>query len=155
MTPSTSSTRTESTRTESTRTESTPTESTPTDPVSRLLDAVVAGTGVPSALFAPGAALDATIPGFRFAQHEPGPVAGQLSSWFADPGSFAHLLRTPLPGGGAELVRFLLTWLEHDQVWSAHQVHVIEHDGRQITRVQMWCGGRWDSARQKEIAAAM
>jgi hypothetical protein len=125
-----------------------------TTTVSRLLAAVTAGTGVPEDLFAEDAVLDATVPGFRFAQHGPGAIAGQLSSWFADPGSFTQLLRTELPDGG-ELVRFVLTWQEDGDEWAAHQSHVIELDGDRISRVEMFCGGRWDSARQTEIAAAM
>ena len=124
------------------------------DLVTRLLDAVTAGTGVPEGLFHDDAVLDATVPDFRFAQHGPEHVAGQLSSWYADPGAFEHLTRTPLPGGG-ELVRFVLTWVEGGQTMAAHQVHVIELADDRISRVQMWCGGRWSPGRQAEIAAAM
>jgi hypothetical protein len=124
-----------------------------TDTISRWLDAVTAGTGIPQDLFTDDAVLDATIPGFRFAQHGPTAVAGQMSSWFADPGSFSDLQRTPLPGD-AELVRFVLTWHEDDDEWAAHQSHVIELDGDRIRRQEMFCGGRWDSARQAEIAEA-
>ena len=123
------------------------------DPVTRLLDAVTAGTGVPQDLFHDDAVLDATVPDWRFAQHGPEHIAGQLSSWFAEPGSYQHLVRTPLAGG--ELVRFELTWVEAGQTMAAHQVHVIELAGDQITRLQLWCGGRWSPERQAEIAAAM
>jgi hypothetical protein len=125
-----------------------------TDSVSRLLEAITAGTGVPETLFTPDAVLDATIPGFRFAQHGPEHVAGQMSSWFADPGAFTDLHRTPLPDGG-ELVRFLLTWQEAGEEWAAHQAHVIELQGDRIRRVEMFCGGRWNSQRCAEIADAM
>lgn len=127
---------------------------TDTDPVSRFLDAVSAGTGIPADLFHPDAVLDATIPDFRFAQHGAEHVAGQLSSWFADPGAFQDLARTPLPGGG-ELVRFVLQWDEGGDQMAAHQVHVIEVTDGLIRRQEVWCGGRWDSARQADIAAAM
>jgi hypothetical protein len=126
---------------------------TVSDTVSRWLDAVVAGQGIPQDLFTDDAVLDATIPGFRFAQHGPEHVAGQMTSWFADPGAFAHLLRTPLPGG-AELVRFVLTWHEAGEQWAAHQSHVIELEGDKIRRHEMFCGGRWNSERQAEIAQA-
>jgi hypothetical protein len=124
-----------------------------TDTITRWLDAVAAGSGIPQDLFTDDAVLDATIPGFRFAQHGPAAVAGQMSSWFADPGAFADLHRTGLPGG-AELVRFLLTWHEDGDEWAAHQSHVIELEGDRIRRHEMFCGGRWNSARQAEIAEA-
>ena len=125
-----------------------------TDAVSRFLEAVTAGTGVPQDVFTDDAVLDATIPGFRFAQHGPEHVAGQLSSWFADPGAFTDLERTPL-GDGRELVRFLLTWQEAGDEWAAHQSHLVQLDGERIRSIEMFCGGRWNSARQAEIAAAM
>ena len=125
-----------------------------TDAVSRLLEAITAGTGIPQGLFAPDAVLDATIPGFRFAQHGPEHVAGQMSSWFAHPGAFTDLQRTALPDG-RELVRFDLTWHEDGALWAAHQSHLVELEGEQIRHVEMFCGGRWDAARQAEIAAAM
>ena len=124
-----------------------------TDSVTRFLDAVTAGTGVPEDLFTADAVLDATIPGFRFAQHGPEHVAGQMSSWYADPGSFTDVVRTPLPGG--ELVRFSLIWDEGGEKMATHQVHVIELADGLIRRQEMWCGGRWDSSRQAEIAAAL
>jgi hypothetical protein len=125
-----------------------------TDAVSRLLAAVTAGTGVPADLFTQDAVLDATIPGFRFAQHGPSAVAGQMSGWFADPGAFTELERTPLPDG-RELVRFVLTWHEDGDEWAAHQSHLVELQGERIRHIEMFCGGRWNSARQAEIAAAM
>ena len=123
-----------------------------TDTITRWLDAVSAGKGIPQDLFTDDAVLDATIPGFRFAQHGPEHVAGQMSSWFADPGAFLDLQRTTLPEG--ELVRFLLTWQEDGEPWAAHQSHVIELEGGLIRRHEMFCGGRWNSARQAEIAQA-
>jgi hypothetical protein len=125
-----------------------------TDAISRLLEAVTAGDGVPQDLFAPDAVLDATVPGFRFAQHGPAAIAGQLSGWFADPGAFTDLERTAL-ADGRELVRFVLTWREDGDEWAAHQSHLVELDGERIRAIEMFCGGRWNSARQAEIAAAM
>jgi hypothetical protein len=125
-----------------------------TDAISRLLDAVTDGTGVPADLFAAHAVLDATVPGFRFAQHGPSADAGQLSGWFAHRGAFTDLERTPLPDG-RELVRFVLTWHEDGDEWAAHQSHLVELEGERIRHLEMFCGGRWDSARQKEISDAM
>jgi hypothetical protein len=123
------------------------------DPVTRFLDAVTAGTGVPEDLFTADAVLDATIPGFRFAQHGPERIAGQMSSWYADPGSFAEVSRVPMSRG--ELVRFDLLWQEEGQTMAARQVHVIELADGRISRQEMWCGGRWDPTVQAEIAAAL
>ena len=121
--------------------------------VSRFLAAVTAGTGIPEDLYADDAVLDATVPGWRFAQHGPAAVTAQLSSWYADPAGFDELSRSPLPGGG-ELVRFLLSWLEDGETMAAHQVHVIELEGGRISHQHVFCGGRWDEARRKEMANA-
>ena len=121
--------------------------------VSRLLDAVVSGAGVPEDLFAHDAVLDATVPHFRFAQRGPVAVAGQLSSWFADPGELSELRRTPVDDG--EVVSFTLHWSEQGRRMSAHQVHLVSVEDDRITRLEVWCGGRWDPATQEEIAAAL
>ena len=41
---------------------------TATDPITRFLDAVTAGQGIPEDLFTEHAVLDATVPDFRFGQ---------------------------------------------------------------------------------------
>jgi hypothetical protein len=38
---------------------------------------------------------------------------------------------------------------------SAHQVHLVSVEDDRITRLEVWCGGRWDPATQEEIAAAL
>jgi hypothetical protein len=121
--------------------------------VSRLLDAVASGTGVPTDLFAADAVLDATVPHFRFAQRGPARVAGQLSSWFADPGELSEVRRTPVEDG--EVVAFTLHWLEQGRRMCARQVHLVGVEDDRITRLEVWCGGRWDPATQEEIAAAL
>jgi hypothetical protein len=115
-----------------------------TDSVTRLLDAVTAGTGTPEGVFAAEAVLDATVPGWRFSVRGESAIREQLAEWYADPGEFEDLSRTPVPGG--EIVRFLLTWTEHGVPHAAHQSHLIEFDadGR-ISRDTMFCGGRWDA----------
>jgi hypothetical protein len=121
--------------------------------VTRFLDAVTSGTGIPTDLYADDAVLDATVPGWRFAKHGPADVTAQLSYWYADPGGFEDLVRTPLPDGG-ELVRFLLTWVEGGETMTAHQVHVLGLQDGRISRQHVFCGGRWDEARCKEMANA-
>ena len=119
------------------------------NPVDRLLEAVVTGTGIPTDLYGPSSVLDATVPHWRLEQHGPQHIAGQLSAWFADPGSFTDLRRVPLPDG--ELVQFELSWQERGQQMLAHQVHVITVADGRITRQEVYCGGRWDAATQAEI----
>jgi hypothetical protein len=119
------------------------------NPVDRFLEAVVTGTGIPTDIYDPTAVLDATVPHWRLEQHGPRHVAGQLSAWFADPGSFTELSRIPLPDG--ELVQFELSWQEQGQQMLAHQVHVITVFEGRISRHEVFCGGRWDPATQAEI----
>ena len=126
----------------------TTTASTP-NPVDRFLDAVTAGTGVPTDIYDPTAVLDATVPHWRLEQHGPRHIAGQLSAWFADPGGFNELRRVPLPEG--ELVEFQLSWEEQGRPMLAHQVHVITVADGRITQQAVFCGGRWDAATQAEI----
>lgn len=120
-----------------------------TNPVTRMLAAVEAGTGVPTDLYAPTAVLDATVPMWRFEKHGPAEIAAQLSRWFDTPGTLTEVMRAPLPGG--ELVSFTLEWLTDGRPWVAHQVHVVTTEGARITRQEAWCGGRWDAALQARI----
>jgi hypothetical protein len=123
------------------------------DPISRLLDAASAGTGIPQFLYAEDAVLDATVPMWRFEAHGAAAVAAQLSGWYADPGTLTELVREPLPGG--EVVRFTLEWIENGEPWAAHQVHFIASDADRITRQQSWCGGRWPAALLAEIETGL
>ena len=122
-----------------------------TDPVSALLEDICGGIGLRPEIYADDVVLDATVPGWRFAQHGSDAVRAQLAEWFADPGAFDELARTPLPEG--ELVTFTLRWLEDGAPWTAHQVHLLTvRDGR-ITHQQAWCGGRWSADRVAAMAA--
>jgi ketosteroid isomerase-like protein len=124
------------------------TKNTP-NPVDRLLDAVAAGTGIPTDIYDAAAVLDATVPHWRLEQHGPRHIAGQLSAWYADPGTFTELRRVPLPDG--ELVHFELSWQEQGRPMLAHQAHVITVADGRIVRQEVFCGGRWDAATQVEI----
>lgn len=108
--------------------------------VTSLLDAVVAGTGVPGDLYAPDAILDATVPMWRFEAHGPDAIAAALSRWFRDPAELTELSRTPLPDG--EIIRFTVEWIEGGTPWAAHQVHIVSTSTGRITGQQAWCGGR-------------
>lgn len=112
-----------------------------TDVVAALITQIAAGSGIDPGLYAPTAVLDATVPGWRFQQHGPAAVAAQLSDWYADPGTFTELDRTPLPTG--EAVTFTLRWQERGIEHATHQAHLLEVEEGRITHQQAWCGGRW------------
>jgi hypothetical protein len=124
-----------------------------TDPISTLLDSVAAGTGIPAELYAAGAVLDAIVPMWRLEAHGPAAIAAQLSGWYADPGSFTDVVRSPLPNG--ELVRFALEWAENGEPWTCRQAHLVEIGDGLITRHEVWCGGRWDACVQADIQAGL
>ncbi|MDX6227439.1 MAG: hypothetical protein QOI76_829 [Frankiales bacterium] len=124
-----------------------------TDPISTLLDSIAAGAGIPAQLYAPGAVLDAVVPMWRLEAHGPAAIAAQLSGWYADPGAFTDVVRTPLPNG--ELLRYTLEWAENGAPWASHQVHVVAITDGLIVRHEVWCGGRWDASVQAEIEAGL
>lgn len=122
------------------------------NPVDRLTKAIESASLAGSGVFAENAVLDATVPNWRFAVSGSKGVEAELARWFADPGRFEELRRTPLPDG--ELVEFVLTWEENGEPHMAHQAHIIEVRDGLITRDRAWCGGRWGAALQAEMAEA-
>ncbi|MEA2829008.1 MAG: hypothetical protein QOG43_3447 [Actinomycetota bacterium] len=121
--------------------------------VDRLLDAFRAGHGVPAALFAPGAVLDATVPGWRFSVEGPDAVARQYSGWFDLPCELEELERHPVEGG--EVVTYLQSLVDQGVPYAAHHCHVLRFDAEgRIAGDLFFCGGRWDAARLAEMAAA-
>jgi hypothetical protein len=124
-----------------------------TDPVTRFLDAVARGSGIPADIYAPGAVLDATVPNWRFEVHHPAAISTQLSGSYAHPGHLFDVARTPLPGG--EAVRFTLAWTQDGDPMAAHQVHLFDVRHGAITSHDLWCGGQWDAALQAEIEAEL
>jgi hypothetical protein len=124
------------------------------DPIARLTEAIENAT-IPTSgvgVFAEDAVLDATVPHWRFTVRGASSIEDTLAGWFADPGQFESITRSPVPGG--ELVRFVLTWEENGEPHMCHQAHVIELDGDRIVRDTVYCGGRWDSALMAEMAEA-
>ena len=92
-------------------------------------------------IFCDDAVLDATVPNWRFAVRGGEAVSTELSKWYADPGRFEAVRRSPLPDG--ELVEFTLTWEEQGQPHACHQAHILRlRDGR-IAADTAFCGGRW------------
>jgi hypothetical protein len=96
--------------------------------------------------------LDATVPNWRFTVCGAAAVRAELARWYADPGTFEELTRTPVPGG--ELVTFTLRWEENGVPHAAHQAHVLLVADHGIVRDQVWCGGRWPAALLAEMADA-
>lgn len=122
------------------------------DPIDRFTEAI-ATAALPSAgVFAPHAILDATVPNWRFTVVGAANVEAELGRWFADPGRFEELTRSPILGG--ELVEFVLAWEEDGEPHMCHQAHVLQVSDGLITSDRAWCGGRWGAALQAEMAAA-
>ena len=89
-------------------------------PIDALLAGIEAGA-VPDGVFSDEAILDATVPNWRYTTRGAAAVQEELSRWYADPGAFNELHRTPLPEG--ELVQFTLTWNENGVTHMCHQAH--------------------------------
>ena len=84
--------------------------------------------------------------------NETSAIQAELSRWFADPGRFEHLRRSPLPDG--ELVEFTLTWEEHGVPHACHQAHILRlRDGR-VAADTAFCGGRWPAPLLAEMDQA-
>jgi hypothetical protein len=122
-----------------------------TTTIDTFLDAVTSGRGVPTAIYADDALLDATVPNWRFRVAGPAAIAAEYGRWFAAPGRFEELDRRSFNGG--ELVTYTLTWQEAGVPHAAHHAHVllIGEDGR-IERDTVFCGGRWDAALLAQMA---
>jgi len=124
-----------------------------TESVTKLLGSIETATPVPDGVLADDIFLDATVPNWRMQLRGTSAVQERYGIWFADPGRFEELTRTPVPGG--EIVRFVLSWTENGVPFSARQAHFFEvDDNGQITRDEMYCGGRWDAGRLAEMEAA-
>jgi hypothetical protein len=122
------------------------------DPVDRYLTAIAGASMATCDALAPDVILDATVPNWRFSVAGDAAVRGELAGWYADPGSFEELERTPTPTG--ELIEFTLRWVEKGVPHACHQAHVIDVAGGVITRDRAWCGGRWSATLLAEMADA-
>ena len=125
---------------------------TTTAAIDTFLDTIRGHHDAPSA-WAPGAILDAVVPGWRFSVAGPDAIGQQLRSWFRDPGQLEEVRRIPF--GAGEVVELTVTWVEDGVPHAARQVHVLEldADGR-IAHDNMWCGGRWSATMLAEMEAA-
>ena len=103
--------------------------------------------------FTPDAEVDATVPQWRLHRRGREAVEGEFARWYAHPGTFEDLIRTPIPGG--EVVEWVLCWEEDGVPFACHQVHILQlgQDGL-IHTDRVWCGGRWPAALLAEMAEA-
>lgn len=133
---------------------STPTASKTSTAVDRLLEAIAAGRGSDTAgLYAPGAVLDATTPGWRFTKRGGEAIAAVWSHWFADEARFEELDRLPTADG--EVVRYLVAAEDKGMPYAAHHCHILAVDDAGLIALhRVWCGGRWDAARLAEMEEA-
>lgn len=113
--------------------------------VDRLLTAIRTGRPV-AELYRDDAHLDATVPNWRFSVDGAAAISTEYGRWFAHPGRFSELRRTPTADG--EVVEYTLRWAEDGTPHAAHHVHVLTVDAARdrIATDRVWCGGRWDSA---------
>jgi hypothetical protein len=124
---------------------------TTTDAVDRLLAGIVAGA-IPAGVYAPDAALDATVPGWRFAVTGEQEILEEYAAWFAEPGRFEEIRRLPCEGGA--VVEYLLAWEEDGEPRAAHHAHLLTVVGDRITSDHVFCGGRWGPHFLGRMAAA-
>jgi hypothetical protein len=115
-------------------------QSMPAGPVERFLAGVEAGD-LSGDVFSDDAALDATVPNWRFQVKGGEAVRSELARWYADRGEFLDLQRTPIPGG--ELVEFTLTWTEEGIPHRVHQAHILRLSEDRVAADTAFCGGRW------------
>jgi len=119
--------------------------------VDRLLAGIEAGA-VPAGIFTDDAALDATVPNWRFSVHGGEAVRYELGRWYADPGQFENVRRSPLPDG--ELVEFTLGWEEQGIPHACHQAHILRLVDGLVASDTAFCGGRWPASLLAEMQAA-
>jgi hypothetical protein len=125
---------------------------TTTNAVDRFL-AGVAAANVGPALYAPGARLDAVVPGWRFELVGGDAIADEYGRWFAHPGTLEELTRLATDGG--EVVEYTVAWEEDGVPHAARHIHVLTVDGDGlIASDHVWCGGRWPSPLLAQMEAA-
>lgn len=99
-----------------------------------------------------GTLLDATVPNWRLSVQGGDALRVQLGQWYANPGQFLSLKRTPLPEG--ELVEFTLTWSKSGIEYTCHQAHILEVVKDRVGADTAFCGGRWPAPLVAEMNGA-
>jgi hypothetical protein len=122
-------------------------------PAERFLASIERGTIEDANAFSADASLDATVPNWRFIVTGGSNVEQELAGWYATPGRFESLRRTPLPGGG-ELIEFVLSWEEDGIPHGCHQAHILQLRDGLIVSDTAFCGGRWPASLMAEMEAA-
>ena len=120
--------------------------------VDRFTAAIESGSRVEPGVFAADAVVDATVPNWRWTIRGAEAIGDTFAGWFADPGRFESLRRTPLPDG--ELVEFTLAWQENGVPHACHQAHRLTLRDGSIVEDTVFCGGRWPAALLAEMAEA-
>jgi hypothetical protein len=120
--------------------------------VDRFTTAIECGSRVEPGVFAADAVVDATVPNWRWTIRGAEAIGDTFAGWFADPGHFESLRRTPLPDG--ELVEFTLAWQENGVPHACHQAHRLTLRDGSIVEDTVFCGGRWPAALLAEMAEA-
>jgi len=120
--------------------------------VDRFTAAIEAGARVEPGVFAADAVVDATVPNWRWTIRGAEAIREIFAGWFADPGHFESLRRSPLPDG--ELLEFTLAWQENGVPHACHQAHRLTVREGSIVEDTVYCGGRWPAALLAEMAEA-
>ncbi len=120
--------------------------------VNRFAAAIEAGARVEPGVFAADAVVDATVPNWRWTVRGAEAIGDTFAGWFADPGHFESLRRSPLPDG--ELLEFTLSWQENGVPHACHQAHRLTVRDGSIVEDTVYCGGRWPAALLAEMAEA-
>ena len=76
-----------------------------TTAIDRFVQAIERAEIPGSAVFAPDAVLDATVPNWRYTIAGAGGIEFELARWYADPGRFEDLSVTEIPGWRTVAVR--------------------------------------------------
>ncbi len=128
------------------------TETQTTTAVDRFTAAIETGVRVEDGVFAADAVVDATVPNWRWTIRGAEAIADTFAGWFADPGRFESLRRSPLADG--ELLEFTLSWQENRVPHACHQAHRLTLRDGSIVEDTVYCGGRWPAALLAEMAEA-